>query len=208
MSDLDKLHDVLKDHQLYHDHVQLDSFITTKAGYAHPYGMYRQALRELHKRERGLKDLGFQRELLEVEIEEMEAGLTALIGFAYRKAAIQIAQKRGQLEDLKKSIADTERELNHFLRQALALKAKIGEISPERRRTLDTEYWVHVLKCQAALDVLTTGHLSRATMENIASLPNTLRMCVLEVVADNNRDRLLRWFEKQDADLPKMLEMK
>lgn len=39
-----------KDHQSCHSEFQMDHFITTKGGNGHPYGMYKQCLRQLHGR--------------------------------------------------------------------------------------------------------------------------------------------------------------
>lgn len=61
---------LLKDHQDGHSDFQADYFITLRAG-GTPYGCYKQALRELSKRCRGLRELHIQRKLLLLEITEL-----------------------------------------------------------------------------------------------------------------------------------------
>lgn len=66
--------DLLADHHYLHWSTQLDHFITVRAG-GTPYGMYKQALRELDKRERGLNGMYADRDRLLVDLEELEERL-------------------------------------------------------------------------------------------------------------------------------------
>ena len=49
------LDDLFADHQGSHSNFQMDNFITIRSG-GTAYGQYKQSLRELHKRWRGLKE--------------------------------------------------------------------------------------------------------------------------------------------------------
>jgi hypothetical protein len=49
-----RLKAMLDDHQKYHSNLQIDRFIIYKSGVT-PYGMYKQALRELYSRYESMK---------------------------------------------------------------------------------------------------------------------------------------------------------
>ena len=139
-----KLNDLLADHQLYHSEFQQDYLITARAG-GTTYGQYKQALRELFKRKRGLEELYSERELLIIDIEELEA-TTSDNEFDQGRNDVKFKQKRGHLYDMDKNVADTEREFKRFYQQAVALKGVIGELTEERRRELDEDMWRYKIK--------------------------------------------------------------
>ena len=66
-----KLQDLLQDHQLFHSQFQQDYFITLKAG-GTLYGQYKQALRELYKRFRGLRETICDKRIAEIKIRRLE----------------------------------------------------------------------------------------------------------------------------------------
>ena len=196
-----KFQELIADHQLYHSNFQMDHLITIRAG-GTTYGQYKQALRELYKRYRGLKELYAERELAQIDAEE----LTELAnGNTYdaRRNRIRLAQKRMALEEISKNIEDTEREFQRFYAQAEALKEQIGELTPERRAALDRDMWEYKLKEMAALDLATSGRLSLNTYEFIGACPPEMRKSVLRACADCKG--LLEWFEtKHDTPMPKL----
>jgi len=187
---------LLQDHQLYHSMFQQDYFITARSGGPTAYGQYKQALRELHKRYRGLKELYAARELLKVDIDELAESEPAT-RFELRRKDINLAQKVMQMEDLEHNIRDTEREFKRFYQQAMALKAQVGELTDERREQLDREMWQAKMQEMAALDLATTGRLGTNTYELIASAPLDMRREVLHMCA--NPATLVEWFENKDA---------
>jgi len=191
------LQELLKDHQLYHSEFQQDYLITVRAG-GTTYGMYKQALRELYKRYRGLKELYGSKELLQVDIDELAAKKTE-DKFEARRNKINHAQKVMSMEELDKNIEDTEREFKRFYSQAAALKAQIGDLTEEKRNALDRDMWQFKLKEMAAIDILTTGHLGNVTYEMITAAPVEMRKKVLELCGD--KAKLIDWYESKAADM-------
>ena len=89
---------LLDDHQIYHSDFQMDNFITIRSGETQ-YGQYKQALRELFKRYRGLKELYTGRELLQVDIDELNEKHSDN-DFEIRRTNINLAKHRMDMEDL------------------------------------------------------------------------------------------------------------
>ncbi len=161
--------ELLADYRHYHDDTQMDLFITGRAG-GTAYGCYLQALREMEKRVRGLLELYSSRELLLVDLEQM--GETEIrCPFDRRRMAIQLETKRLGMRSLDRNICDTEREFSRFYQQAASLKEHIGELTPDKRATLEREMWEHRIKCTAAVDSLSSGRLGTNTITMLQSLP-------------------------------------
>ena len=192
------LKELLKDHQIYHSNFQIDNFITVRAGETQ-YGQYKQALRELFKRYRGLKELYVGKELLQVDIDEMSVSIAKTV-FEERRNKINLAKHKMSMEDLERNIFDTEREFRRFLAQADTLKEKIGDLTPERRNELDMDMWIHKLKSMVAIDYITKGRISENPLAFIRSLPKEIRNPLLVEVKDQKS--LLEWFDNFDTPLP------
>jgi hypothetical protein len=192
--------DLFADHQLYHSEFQQDYLITVRAG-GTVYGQYKQALRELYKRYRGLKELYSQKELLQVDIDELAAAKTCN-QFQTRRNEINRKVKLLSMEEMDKNIEDTEREFQRFYAQACALKKQIGELTPEKRNQLDRDMWEYKLKEMAAIDFLSQGRLGNVTVEMIAAAPMGMRQELLRLINPQNQNELIQWFEtKNDAEM-------
>lgn len=192
------LNELLDDHRLYHSDFQMDNLITVRAG-GTLYGQYKQALRELYKRYRGLKQLYSEKELLQVDIDEL-AEVTTENRFEARRNEINHKTKLLSMDEMDKNIEDTEREFKRFYAQASALKRIIGNLTPEKRDRLDREMWEHKLKAMAAIDIATSGHLSNVTYEMITATPVQLRKQILAACCDSGR--LIDWLESQNQEAP------
>lgn len=196
--------DLLADHHYLHWSTQLDHFITVRAG-GTPYGMFKQALRELDKRERGLNGLYADRDRLIVDIEELELRIhnakaqcvatdASTLGisaqdFNGRRAEIDLRQKRFALSVCERSIRDHERERDRFIEQAIHLRQVLGidancPLTPERRTALDRDMWVFLLKRDAALELLTHGAIEKNTLCFVMSLPPADRDPILTMIRD------------------------
>lgn len=188
---------LLKDHQLYHSELQQDHFITRRAGGTH-YGQYKQALRELFKRWRGLKELYHGRAELEIDIDETEFDLEhgGEGEFLRRRMELKLAKHKGDMLELQKNIQDTEREFKRFYNQAASLKEKIGDLTEEKRRELDKDMWEFKLKEMAALDIMTQGRLSKSTIEFMNSLEVEDRKKLIGVL--NAPQSLAAWYQNID----------
>jgi dimeric dUTPase (all-alpha-NTP-PPase superfamily) len=192
------LQDLLKDHQLYHSELQQDYFITIRAG-GTTYGQYKQALRELFKRYRGLKELYTNKELLQVDIDEL-AVKTTCNQFEQRRNEINLRKKQGDMIELDKNIEDTEREFKRFYQQANALKVIIGDLTDEKRKQLDADMWEYKIKEMAAIDFLSHGRLQNNTVELIGVLPMAMRERILELIVPDNQHKLIEWFEGKNGE--------
>jgi hypothetical protein len=197
------VNELLKDHQLYHSDFQIDNFITLRSG-GTPYGQYKQALRELDKRKRGLKELYSEKALLQIDIDEFEHEIIKTEGSYFMKDCdyelernkVKRGQKIMQMEDLDRNIKDTEREFSRFYSQAASLKEQIGELTPEKRKKLDEEMWEFNIKKLAAMDVATLGHVQKNTLELIMAVPIEMRLKTLEELKPQNRKALIDWLEQ------------
>lgn len=197
------LKELLDDHQIYHSDFQMDNFITIRSGETQ-YGQYKQALRELFKRYRGLKELYVARELLQVDIDETTESCRINCGggflFQERRSKINLAKHKMDMEDLERNIEHTEREFKRFYAQADALKKEIGKLTPKKQNELDQKMWLHKLKSMVAIDYLTKGRIGENAIAFIMSLSKNLRVPLLAEI--KNHDNLISWFENYDQPLP------
>jgi len=191
------LQELFKDHQLNHSQLQQDYFITAKSG-GTTYGMYKQALRELHKRYRGLKQLYAEKKLLQVDIDELMEKESDN-KFEERRNEIKFTQKIMSMEEMDKNISETEREFKRFYQQAVTLKQQIGELTDEKRHKLDTDMWEHHFKEQIAIDFICNGRLKPGTVENIMCLPIKQRKKLLYFIRPENQEELISWYETKQS---------
>lgn len=159
----------------------MDSFITVRSG-GTLYGCLKQALRELHKRWRGLRQLYEQRQKTQHGFaEQLEIDLV---------------------------IRDTEREFMRFYGQAVALRRSLGlsdgEAMPDDlRERLDVEMWHHRIRSMAAIDYLATGRLQRPTIELLQCCPVEMRRTLAaEITNPEQHQALVEWWMGYDPCLP------
>jgi len=188
------INELLKDHQMYHSDFQRNYFITARAGAGTNYGMYKQALRELNKRYRGLKQLYIDKELLQIDIDDVRPKKNE---YDKKRQELNKVKFVMQMEDLDLNIKATEEEFKHFYAQAVFFKKKIGKLTDKKKNELDIDMWVHKIKTDAALDILSTGHVSKGISELIFSLPLETRKILVNEI--NNKDRLLRWYHERET---------
>ena len=190
---------LLLDHQKYHSALQMDSFITTRAGSYHPYGMYVQCLRELNGRYYSLR----QKYIEDEEIEVKELALRSRIRRWCWTLRQRLSRRLLELELRKLAIAregsaqgraDKEREFKRFLAQALVLKERVGDLSEERREELDRDLWVCRLKQKLAIDLIREGVPSSTFYEVLPTLPGSMRVALWKALADPKET--VEWFEQ------------
>ena len=183
----------LEDHQKFASQFQLERFVTVKNGGTN-YGMYKQACREISKRTRALKRLDGQRRILLIEIQELEAHVSAKDNAAAQISSINLEMKRDDLADLDETIAGTQRELDVFAAQAAPLKQSVGVLDEARRSELEQELWEFRLRQRAVIDVVTTGMPGRGTIEAILSLPRDSRDRILTKIGGDPKS-LVPWIK-------------
>ena len=192
------LQTILGDHRHFHSSWQIDHAITAKAG-GTLYGCYRQAIRELHKRWRGLRGLYSER--------------ATLLGECQAATGLQRCETRLQAVEAEHVIADTEREFVRFWGQAVACRRALGlddaEPMPEElRERLESEFWQHQIKAMAAVDFITTGRLSRNTVEILAATKgDQRRRLVAAILNPQAHDTLIQWYLGHEPELPEPVEM-
>lgn len=194
------LQTLFEDHRLYHDDIQIDCFIVKSHG-GTLYGMYKQSLRELFKRYRGLKELYSKKELLLLDIEEAIKKTTFFIfrslrerSIKHRRNMISLVEKKASVYDLEKNISDTEREFLRFHAQASALKVKIGKLTPEKRKSLDLEFWIFQAKYQSSKDLFLTGTVSSNVIDLIQGLPKEAKKEVTFFIQGDGGKSAIDWF--------------
>jgi hypothetical protein len=192
------LKDLLNDHQIGMSEFQDDYFVTTRAG-GTMYGQYKQSLRELYKRFRGLRELTCDNEKLQVEIDEQKYLSETETDFKKRYAEIEYKRKSMQMEESERAIKDTKREFKRFYQQAVFLKNQIGELTDEKRKKLDQDMWLFKIKEMACVDWISKGRLGNSTFEFINSCPQDMKKKILSSIQDQKT--LLEWYETKEQYL-------
>lgn len=184
---MEPLKTFIDDHQIYHSNFQMDFLITGKNG-ATDYGMYKQCLRELFKRYRGIKQLYCHREKLKIDIDEHEYKSTHEENeFKRRRAEVDLIECKLGEEDLDKNISDTEREFIRFSAQADALKKRVGELTDEERDKKDLELWMESFKFELAVEKNNTGRINSNMLQTLKAIPVTLRQELFAFLADSGQ---------------------
>lgn len=197
------LEDLLKDHQLYHSELQQDFFITARSG-GTLYGQYKQALREVYKRIRGLRESYCDREKLQIEIEEQKYIMeNDADEFKRRYAEVEWKRKVMQQEEADRVLKETEREFRRFHAQALTLKTKLvekhGELTEAVKKALDEDMWDYKIKENMVMDLRTTNRVGKSTLELVQCLPKQKRLELLEKIkAPEKIQALMNEYENRE----------
>lgn len=185
MDSLTKSKLLLTDFFPEHSEFQMEHFIVGSHG--GEWGQYRQVLREIAGRHPEM-----------VKQAETISGLASDIR-NLNKRWFKRKAKKEQLEiklaAAKKDYKSKAREYFFFYRIAKKLKRKLGEITPQKRRELESQMWVEKAWRMAAVDLLSIGGLQRSTVEFIASFPRELRRGILADLRPENRQKLLSILE-------------
>lgn len=207
------LKELFKDHQIEMSEFQDDYFVTKKAG-GTLYGQYKQSLRELHKRYRTLRELTYDREKIQVEIDKKLHEATNLEDeFDKKLAEIESRRMMSQMEEFELSFENTMRQFTRFYQHACSLKNSLeeehGELTPEKRYELEEHMWEHKMRDMICLDLSTQGRISPTTLEFIQSMPHELGQKALNTIRDKEGiTAVLKQYEtKNEEYLPKDLEL-
>ena len=185
-------------HNDAHTEVQLDFFVIGNGGEGHPWGMYRQAMRELASRQAMLVGAIHSRAMLRLDLEEKE------LDYSDCKSApendshrLSIWRSRLQLEielTVQKIAADDARverimfEGRRILERTRELQEELvaehGELTDEVRRRLDEEFWVHSFKQRIALAALTRTAIPRDITTVLPLLPRRMSAPIIRALRD------------------------
>jgi len=200
------LKELLDDHQTGMSQFQDDYLVTTRAG-GTLYGQYKQALRELYKRFRGLRELTSSNARLQIDIEELELQIKDDDDSFYTKRKkVDYKEKVMLMEESQRAISDTKREFTRFYQQAAHLKEKIGELTNEKRHQLDMDMWEFKIKEMAVIDWITSGRLRNSTFEFLHACPQEMKKKLAETIKPQNQDALIEWYDtKREQHIPEDL---
>ena len=188
------INEILKDHRPTMSEFQHDHFVTGMSAVT-PYGQYKQAVRELYTRVCSLRDLEFEKEEMEIDVDEQEyISKNSEDKFERRRASVKLKRKQMQMFDLLERKKDQQREAMSFYRQSAQLKEMIGELTPEKEKELEAEMWEAQCKKLAALDIINGGGISKPTLEMAFSMKGEVR------------ERLLDTFKKDPVTLLGVIE--
>jgi hypothetical protein len=206
------LSDLLADHQEFHSDLQMTSFITIRSG-GTLYGCYKQALRELSTRKSALIQRYTHRELLLIEIEELESQCANATQI--RRNKVHATEKQLTVDECRRVIADTEREFMHFYEQALAIRDALRAagvsfpLDAATRNRLDSEMWEHQLKCMAAVEFMTCSRLGANTVGLLQSCPVEMRQRIAEkILRAERQSELIDWYLTYEIPIPAPLRLK
>ena len=195
--------DLLKDHEVGNSNFQDCHLVTLRAG-GTEYGMYKQALRELYHRVRGIRELESDKALLVIDIQEKEQTLAAMEpGFARQRIEIELQRIVLRQEECERAIVNTSRELTVFYAQARKLKERIGALTPKRRWKYEQELWNYRVREMAAFDIGSgLHHISPQTIEHVNALAREDRQGIL---TDLKNGTLLQKFNQTIEERDKIV---
>jgi len=184
---------------------QDDYLVTTRAG-GTLYGQYKQSLRELYKRFRGLRELTSNNARLKIDIEELEYKVENPQDdrFKVKRNQVDLKEKIMLMEESQRAISDTKREFMRFYQQAAFLKGKIGDLTNEKRHQLDMDMWEFKIKEMAVIDWITSGRIRNSTFEFLHSCPKEMKTRIAQEF--QHQDKMIEWYDnKEELHIPENL---
>jgi len=200
------LNQILNDHSSNHSDLQIESFNIATNGITE-YGQYIQTIRELKVRYGNLKRMYCEKELLEVDLEELQCNKDFANNFDKKRNEINIKKKFMSLEDISRNIKDSETEFYKFYLLAKDLKSKIGELTEERKNQLDKEMWLIKIKLMAATDLKLCGNLRSSTIEMINFLPEDMKSEIIKCFDEKDFVSKYLTFNFNNLKLPQKSEL-
>lgn len=197
------IQELIADHRTGQDNFQDDYFVTEKHGIT-DFGKYKQSLRQLYQKIRGLRQSYFLREKSKIDIDELkndiESGETNV--FESRRKEIDYKDKILGLGELEVSIKNDEREAKRYYQQACYFKEKLGDLTEKNRKQMEQDLWIKKMKRVAAIELVTQGRVQNNTYDSILSFPVEIRNDILKSVGTTEgRKELVESFEKREEEL-------
>jgi len=173
-----KYEELFEDLELAHSSFQIHNFILGEEKGITDWGKYKQALRELHKRVRGIKQLVFQIERDKIEIEKIKRKIQKIkeekpenYDLDIKLEEINLKEKQINLKLGEKSLQETLREAEEFYKAVTILREKFKNLSKKEKENLEKEYWMLKFKRDIE-DSLLSGHKpSLGLIRTIRTLP-------------------------------------
>ena len=160
-----------------HSEFQIEHFIVGRGNFT-PYARYKQAVREIEKRERAADELllTIEEQTLDLEAARKRWCFTR---WQRRKRGNELIRKRLALASARRTFEENEFELQRFHELAAEARGELGEITTERIGQLDAEMWESKLRAMVATDLIVQGRLSGPTLELLVSIPQEIRQPIL-----------------------------
>lgn len=203
---------LLGDHRLFHSTLQCRRFITAKAGVT-PYGMYRQALRELNSRTWSLFDEMLRREEIQVDLDELARKVEVAEetygenNIQLRRLRLEQGRKVVEMAQLEHAMTDRYREWAEFYGQCCTLRPLLGlregqQLAEDKRDLLDEQMFAHQFAAQIRARIEAGERpLDSALTQVIETLPTGIRTPLL--AAGQNQQEFIQWHDSQrPGELP------
>lgn len=158
---MNNLEALLADNRPFHSAVQIDRFILGEHGVT-PWGIYRQALRELSSRWDAMKTDAIA--IMEHR-EALEGSPGRVVGKMVRVKA------RSAIETIERTMRDRMREFLRFYAIASALRPRFDGLPEEVREALDVDEWAARARLKAGRDLIVYGQVGPETRDLIFALP-------------------------------------
>lgn len=186
----------LEHHNPAHSEVQIDFFIIGNGGEGHPWGMYRQAMRELASRQAQLVGALHSRATGQLDLKEHIIDLEDIeVGTDPRRG--NIARERLVLEYklTEQKLAAEDERIERILREGRqvllrtrelheGLTREHGELTPDVLRRLDEAFWVHSFKQRLALASMSGTAIPRDVITVLPLLPPRMRDPIMWAMAE------------------------
>jgi len=171
---------VLQDHQLFHSEFQIDCFITSNSGDHHPWGMYKQVLRELHNRKTAIADNEHSVKVFDISIAEClhklkKWGWGKKHQFEQQRLVLEIEKLRRSKLSVQQQHREIIRETTRFAEQARQLRFTLGVITEDKRQEYEQDYWLHRLKLRVSAGLLSKNCVPQDVFEMLPGLPTKVR---------------------------------
>lgn len=174
-----KIKKLLLDNQELHSEFQIENFIIKSQN--DEWMQYKQCLWEISGRIESISAKKHEVKLLKLDIKKFRICFPSKYHIEKRK--IEKEQKQKRLKVIYDTISEYERELSRFVKHASELKAHFGDINRERRQQLELESWTSKGLKLMAIDILSTGAISKQTYEFVFSLPKDQQIKIFKALA-------------------------
>ena len=171
-----------------HSATQMDSFILEANGVS-TYGKYRQALRQLHQLIRSVRNLRYEIERVDIDVDECVYNIQEGFRdkFDERRCIIDLAESRFKAADLQEKFASKSRELQHFHDAAIKLKDELSvDVSdPAAQLEAELDHWTELYCRDVTLQLQSTGTVHVGLLRDIHALPDKQRDLILTMMMQN-----------------------
>jgi len=136
------------------------------AGKESPYRRYRHCLLQLHQKTITLKGSQFNRERLDIDIEEINEKLKTAVGFERRRLEVDLKEKQFNLDGEVKLIEDCLIEVAAYE----AILNNLPKFTREEFEQAEQGYWEKRLLNDAKREVISSGTITPATIKSLENI--------------------------------------